>query len=83
MAAANAGAKSAGAAAGGATSTPRGAFIVLEGVDRCGKSTQCARLVERLTADGVSEWRGGVWGVRVQRRGEKREREREAFVFQR
>ena len=42
-----------GAAAGPA---PRGAFIVLEGVDRCGKSTQCARLVEALQAEGV-RWR--------------------------
>lgn len=31
----------------------RGAFIVLEGVDRCGKSTQAKRLVEDLNADGV------------------------------
>ncbi|GKY91482.1 hypothetical protein MPSEU_000120500 [Mayamaea pseudoterrestris] len=29
----------------------RGAFIVLEGVDRCGKTTQVARLVERLTKE--------------------------------
>eukprot|EP00038_Savillea_parva_P003900 m.131696 g.131696 ORF g.131696 m.131696 type:complete len:213 (-) comp11318_c0_seq12:4756-5394(-) len=29
-------------------STRRGALIVLEGCDRCGKSTQCARLVQRL-----------------------------------
>ena len=28
----------------------RGAFIVLEGVDRCGKTTQVARLVESLRA---------------------------------
>jgi dTMP kinase len=33
------------------TSKPRGAFIVLEGVDRCGKSTQAARLVEALGAE--------------------------------
>ncbi len=32
----------------------RGAFIVLEGVDRCGKSTQAKRLVEHLNASGVS-----------------------------
>jgi dTMP kinase len=31
---------------------PRGAFIVLEGVDRCGKTTQVARLVDRLGQDG-------------------------------
>lgn len=29
-------------------SVSRGAFIVLEGVDRCGKTTQVARLVDRL-----------------------------------
>ena len=31
----------------------RGALIVLEGVDRAGKTTQARRLVERLRADGV------------------------------
>ena len=30
------------------TAPPRGAFIVLEGVDRCGKTTQISRLVESL-----------------------------------
>lgn len=30
---------------------PRGCFIVLEGVDRCGKSTQAARLTEALGAE--------------------------------
>lgn len=30
----------------------RGAFIVVEGCDRSGKSTQCARLVERLEKHG-------------------------------
>lgn len=30
----------------------RGALIVLEGVDRAGKSTQGGRLVEALRADG-------------------------------
>ena len=30
----------------------RGAFILFEGVDRCGKTTQCSRLVERLKAQG-------------------------------
>jgi Thymidylate kinase len=40
-------------------SGPRGAFIVLEGTDRSGKSTQCARLVAALNAAGVSaeSWR--------------------------
>lgn len=32
----------------------RGAFIVLEGIDRCGKSTQARRLVDNLNASGVS-----------------------------
>lgn len=36
-------------------SPPRGTFIVLEGVDRCGKTTQCARLVERLRESGVRD----------------------------
>lgn len=31
----------------------RGALIVLEGVDRAGKSTQCQKLVDYLTASGV------------------------------
>mmetsp|Transcript_28607 Transcript_28607/g.45916 ORF Transcript_28607/g.45916 Transcript_28607/m.45916 type:complete len:216 (+) Transcript_28607:282-929(+) len=37
----------------------RGAFILFEGVDRCGKTTQCARLVETLRAAGVEAelWR--------------------------
>jgi len=40
-------------------SGPRGAFIVLEGTDRSGKSTQCARLVAALNAAGVTaeSWR--------------------------
>jgi dTMP kinase len=31
----------------------RGAFIVLEGVDRCGKTTQCGLLLEQLLAEGI------------------------------
>lgn len=31
----------------------RGALIVLEGIDRCGKSTQCAKLVEHLKHQGI------------------------------
>jgi hypothetical protein len=33
---------------------PRGAFILLEGVDRCGKSTQVAKLAAALQESGVS-----------------------------
>lgn len=33
--------------------TARGAFIVFEGIDRCGKSTQCTRLVETLNKNGI------------------------------
>lgn len=32
----------------------RGAFILFEGVDRCGKTTQCGKLVEALQARGLS-----------------------------
>jgi len=34
--------------------TPRGAFIVLEGVDRCGKTTQCGLLLKHLVSLGVA-----------------------------
>lgn len=38
-----------------ASSAPRrGAFFLFEGLDRCGKTTQCARLVEHLQASGVT-----------------------------
>ena len=33
---------------------PRGAFVLLEGVDRCGKTTQCKSLVERLLSAGIA-----------------------------
>ena len=33
---------------------PRGAFIVFEGADRAGKSTQCQMLVDHLAAQGVA-----------------------------
>ncbi|CCO28485.1 dTMP kinase [Rhizoctonia solani AG-1 IB] len=32
----------------------RGAFIVIEGLDRSGKSTQCARMVSRIEEEGKS-----------------------------
>jgi dTMP kinase len=32
----------------------RGAFFLLEGVDRCGKTTQCQRLLQRLLQAGVA-----------------------------
>jgi dTMP kinase len=35
--------------------TKRGAFILFEGIDRCGKSTQCAMLSEYLSSKGSSE----------------------------
>jgi dTMP kinase len=40
-------------------SGPRGAFIVLEGADRAGKTTQCTMLVEYLKGQGVTAemWR--------------------------
>ena len=46
-------------AGAGAPTAPRGAFIVFEGADRAGKSTQAARLVESLRAQGVAAecWR--------------------------
>ena len=31
---------------------PRGAFIVFEGIDRCGKTTQSKRLVDALVGSG-------------------------------
>lgn len=38
---------------------PRGALIVFEGIDRCGKTTQCGKLVEHLQSQGVDAqlWR--------------------------
>ncbi|PNW85528.1 hypothetical protein CHLRE_03g190800v5 [Chlamydomonas reinhardtii] len=38
---------------------PRGALIVFEGGDRCGKTTQCSKMVERLKSQGVDAvmWR--------------------------
>lgn len=37
----------------GVTARGRGALVVFEGIDRCGKTTQCAKLVEHLQAAGV------------------------------
>ena len=43
----------------------RGAFIILEGCDKCGKTTQCKKLVDTLTEQGipVKLWRfpGKTW----------------------
>ncbi|GLI69175.1 hypothetical protein VaNZ11_013744 [Volvox africanus] len=38
---------------------PRGALIVFEGGDRCGKTTQCSKIVEHLRSQGVDAvmWR--------------------------
>eukprot|EP01084_Bolivina_argentea_P001867 3457_1 len=36
------------------TMRPRGAFIVLEGIDRCGKSSQCKKLLNYLTTNNIS-----------------------------
>jgi len=43
----------AAASAGDHPHRPRGAFIVLEGVDRCGKTTQAAMLLDRLQERGT------------------------------
>ena len=37
---------------GAAKSLSRGAFILFEGVDRCGKTTQASKLVESLNQSG-------------------------------
>ncbi len=43
----------------GAGNIRRGAFILFEGVDRCGKSTQCKMLVQNLQSRGIEAelWR--------------------------
>ncbi len=41
------------AAATTQTGAKRGAFVVFEGIDRCGKTTQCARLLAALEAKRV------------------------------
>ena len=48
----------------------RGSLVTFEGLDGCGKSTQCARLREKLEADGVDvvsthEPTDGEWGRRI------------------
>lgn len=40
--------------AASSSSSPRGAFVLLEGVDRCGKTTQCKMLLQRLLAAGIA-----------------------------
>ena len=40
--------------AAAAKSLSRGAFILFEGVDRCGKTTQASKLVESLNQSGVA-----------------------------
>ena len=42
-----------------ASAVARGALIVLEGGDKCGKSTQCRQLVTNLIAKGIKSelWR--------------------------
>ena len=43
---------------------PRGLFIVLEGLDRCGKTTQVSRLLESLESNGqkarIQKFPGGT-----------------------
>ncbi len=39
---------------GGASSPKRGAFILLEGVDRCGKTTQVSLLVKHLLSLSIA-----------------------------
>jgi Thymidylate kinase len=41
-----------GGSSGGDGDAPRGTFILFEGVDRCGKTTQCDLLVRRLKEQG-------------------------------
>ena len=53
-ASASTGADNTGSGSGSDSGMKRGAFIVLEGVDRCGKSTQVGKLVERLQAQGFA-----------------------------
>jgi dTMP kinase len=49
----------------------RGSLLVFEGLDGCGKSTQLARLAERLRARGhevvetAEPYTGGAWGPRI------------------
>ena len=36
-----------------AKNVARGALIVIEGIDRSGKTTQCTKLTKRLVSEGV------------------------------
>lgn len=47
-------ATAAAAATKSGSAVTRGAFILFEGVDRCGKTTQCKRLLEWLRCDKSS-----------------------------
>ena len=49
----------------GPQGSQRGAFILFEGVDRCGKTTQSRRLVEHLRAAGVCP-KCGLWDAGFQ-----------------
>ena len=45
------------------TENGRGAFLLFEGVDKSGKSTQCRGLVEFLNSDKVRSQLGWLSGV--------------------
>lgn len=46
---------SSSAAMTASSAAKRGAFILFEGIDRCGKSTQAEKLVDNLKAQGVRD----------------------------
>lgn len=54
---------------------PPGVLVALEGIDGAGKTTQCRRLAEALTAEGYTVLRtheptDGPWGRRIRASGE-------------